>query len=363
MLFLFALFFAFGFTYLCRREIKRHAVIFYIAASIVSVIVILIDSRDLPFWINPYIINLFSRGIFATALWCVVMWTGAFPNGSKAIRAFMPVRGEISILAVCLTLGHNIGYGKTYFVWLLTETERMNKNQIMAAVLSLAMLGIMIPLTILSFQSVRKRVSPKKWKRIQRLAYLFYGMIYLHVMVLYIPLAQGGREEYLLGVFVYSVVFIGYGICRIRKWILLRKKGFEKRIWNTAGAGLFTLFVGLVTVLAKPDRIQAEGHLNNNTEIPKISGIYRDGTYTASAYGYDGDIEITILIQDNKIAEITGVSYESDTWYYETAKESLFAQILLEQGKEADVVSGATYSSKAIITAIEKALEAAKEEI
>ncbi len=103
MLFLFALFFAFGFTYLCRREIKRHAVIFYIAASIVSVIVILIDSRDLLFWINPYIINLFSRGIFVTVLWCVVMWTGAFPNGSEAIitaieKVLEAAKEEINIL-------------------------------------------------------------------------------------------------------------------------------------------------------------------------------------------------------------------------------------------------------------------------
>lgn len=367
MLFLFALILAFGFTFLCRKVIKKYAVLFYIIGIVLSVVVILIEDRDLPFWVNTYIIGLFSRGIFATALWCVVMWTGAFPNGSKVIKIFMPIRGEISILAAWLTFGHNIKYGRTYFVWLLTDIGRMNRNQIFAAILSMTMLGIMIPLTVLSFRNVRRKISPKRWKKIQRLAYFFYGMIYLHIMVLYIPFAQSGREGYLLGIFVYSVVFIGYGICRVRKWVLLRQSDWKEMKVNMICVGSFVLFVGLVTVLAEPKRIQAEDSLENKQETEKsvnknqeMELVYRDGTYTASAYGYDGDIEITIQIQESRIVEITGISYESDTWYYETAEGTLFAEILSRQGEEVDVVSGATYSSKAILEAVKKALEEAE---
>lgn len=382
MLFLFAVILAFGFTYLCHKKIKKYAAVFYIIAILLSAYISIADFKDLPFWFNTYIIELFQRGTFATALWCVVMWTGAFPNGSKAIKAFMPIRGEISILAALLTLGHNIGYGKMYFVWLLTDIERMSKNQIIAAVLTIAMLAIMIPLTVISFPRIRRKISPKRWKKIQRFAYLFYGMIYLHVMVLCVPLAQNGREGYLLRVFVYSFVFIGYGVCRIRKWILLRKKDAEKKVWNVIGASVFVLFIGIITVFAEPERIQAESdtetkteklqfseeEIDSNQEIKsnqevdsnqEITTIYKDGIYTASAYGYDGDIEITITIQDHKITEIKGLSYESDSWYYETAKKSLFAQILSKQNSEVDVVSGATYSSKAIINSVKKILEEA----
>ncbi len=365
MLFLFVFIFTFGLTYLCRKIIKKYAVVFYITAVILSVCVICIDSRGLPSWINTYIIELLSRGILSTALWCVVMWTGAFPNGSKAIKAFLPIRGELSIFAALLTLGHNIGYGKIYFVWLFTESERMSKNQIAASILTLMMLTIMIPLTILSFPKVRKKMKPKRWKRIQRFAYLFYAMIYLHVLVLCIPLAQQGREGYLMRIFVYSGVFISYGICRIRKWLLLKGRLLEKKALNRACAGITVILVGFITAFSKPEKMQAKEvkkDIQNdvNQETVPLSA-YKDGTYTASAFGYDGDVEITIVIENGRITKISGTSGESDTWYYETAKEVLFQQILMNQNSETDAVSGATYSSKAIIGAAEKALEEAKE--
>ncbi len=112
MLFLIAIAAAFGFAYLCKKPLKQHPYIFYIGAAVISIIVAAVDFRNVPEFVNTYIIGLFSRGAFGTALWAVVMWTGAFPNGSKPIKAFMPIRGELSIFAAILTLGHNIGYGK-----------------------------------------------------------------------------------------------------------------------------------------------------------------------------------------------------------------------------------------------------------
>ena len=305
------------------------------------------------------------------------METGAFPNGSKAIKAFLPIRGEISIFAALLTLGHNIAYGKTYFVWLFTESEKMSRNQILAGILTLVMLAIMIPLTILSFPKVRRKMNPKRWKKIQRFAYLFYGMLYLHVLVLCIPLARQGREGYLLRIFVYSVVFISYGICRIRKWLILSRRFSEKKVLNCVCTGIAVILVGFITTFSKPEKMQAKEEekdakmlqlqeseeKNNFSQETDAVFDCKDGTYTASVFGYDGDVEITIVIENGRITEISGVSNEGDTWYYETAKKVLFDQILLSQDYEADVVSGATYSSKAIIGAVKKALEEAKENI
>lgn len=471
MLFLIALILAFGFSYLCRKIIKKQPAVFYIAALIISALIVSMDFRGLPSWINTYIIGLFSRGAFATALWCVVMWTGAFPNGSKAIKVFMPIRGELSIFAALLTLGHNIGYGKIYFVRLFTDAGRMSTNQIAASILTLIMLAIMIPLTVISFPKIRRKINAKRWKKIQRLAYLFYGMIYLHVMILCIPSAKAGREGYWFSIFMYSAVFIGYGICRVRKWVIMRKKLSDKKLLNTACAGAFAILVALAAVIAGPEKAAADKGLGNkagvqqlqaaqestsadaakeagtltaNTEtkeavsketapagttaaettatettavettaeetkeseteteetssaasetsseetaavltettsqIPETttveakppettaaqvqepSGFYKNGTYTASAFGYDGDVEITITVENDVITGITGVSHEGDTWYYESAENSIFPQILSSQSCEADTVSGATYSSKAIIEAAEKALEQAK---
>ncbi|MBQ3880064.1 MAG: FMN-binding protein [Oscillospiraceae bacterium] len=48
----------------------------------------------------------------------------------------MPMRAQLSILACILTIGHNIAYGKTYFVMLFGAPSRMPVTQLIAAMLN-----------------------------------------------------------------------------------------------------------------------------------------------------------------------------------------------------------------------------------
>lgn len=229
MLFIISLALAAAFAFFCRKPLKKHPYIFYICAAAVTLAVSCMNFRGLPPFINTYITGLFTRGAFATGLWCVVMWTGALPNGSRAMKAFMPVRGELSILAAVLTLGHNIGFGRTYFVRLFTEPGKMSSSQTAAAVMTIIMLAVMIPLTVMSFPAVRKKFKASVWKKIQRTAYIFYALMYIHVMLLFIPMAKMNRDGYYLSVIVYSIVFVSYAVCRIRKAFFqsCRKKNRE----------------------------------------------------------------------------------------------------------------------------------------
>lgn len=444
MLFLIAIAAAFGFAYLCKKPLKQHPYIFYAGAAVISIIVAAVDFRNVPEFVNTYIIGLFSRGAFGTALWAVVMWTGAFPNGSKPIKAFMPIRGELSIFAAILTLGHNIGYGKTYFVRLFTDASRMSAEQLTASFLTIAMLIIMIPLTVMSFPQIRKKMNAKLWKKIQRTAYLFYGMMYLHVMVLFVPMAKAGRQGYFLSVLAYSIVFIGYAVCRIRKWYLLRKKAENIKFVNAVCVPAFAVMLMMPCLAAKSSpvknssivkpaavKIAEDEPVEDNTtaitssemvtssttaetatdttettvttvteetteetiesvteeeteaeeesaeeEIaeeeappeeepepetePEPVYIYNNGTYTAAAYGYDGDIEVSVTIENDVIVDITGVTYESDSWYYDSAAPHVISQILNTQSTQVDAYSGATYSSDAIMAAVAAALDMAR---
>ena len=448
MLFLIAIAAAFGFAYLCKKPLKQHPHIFYAGAAVISIIVAAVDFRNVPEFVNTYIIGLFSRGAFGTALWAVVMWTGAFPNGSKPIKAFMPIRGELSIFAAILTLGHNIGYGKTYFVRLFTDASRMSAEQLTASFLTIAMLIIMIPLTVMSFPQIRKKMNAKLWKKIQRTAYLFYGMMYLHVMVLFVPMAKAGRQGYFLSVLAYSIVFIGYAVCRIRKWYLLRKKAENIKFVNAVCVPAFAVMLMMPCLAAKSSpvknssivkpaavKIAEDEPMEDNTtaitssemvtssktaetatdttettvttateetteestedvteeetdaeeesaeeEIaeeeappeeesepepepetePEPVYIYNNGTYTAAAYGYDGDIEVSVTIENDVIVDITGVTYESDSWYYDSAAPHVISQILNTQSTQVDAYSGATYSSDAIMAAVAAALDMAR---
>ncbi len=447
MLFLIAIAAAFGFAYLCKKPLKQHPYIFYIGAAVISIIVAAVDFRNVPEFVNTYIIGLFSRGAFGTALWAVVMWTGAFPNGSKPIKAFMPIRGELSIFAAILTLGHNIGYGKTYFVRLFTDASHMSAEQLTASFLTIAMLIIMIPLTVMSFPQIRKKMNAKLWKKIQRTAYLFYGMMYLHVMVLFVPMAKAGRQGYFLSVLAYSIVFIGYAVCRIRKWYLLRKKAENIKFVNAVCVPAFAVMLMMPCLAAKSSPVKnssivkpaavkiaedepvednttaitssemvtssttaetatdttettvteekteesTESVTEEETEAEEESAeeeiaeeeappeeepetelepepetepepvyIYNNGTYTAAAYGYDGDIEVSVTIENDVIVDITGVTYESDSWYYDSAAPHVISQILNTQSTQVDAYSGATYSSDAIMAAVAAALDMAR---
>ena len=114
MLFIFSLIIASIFALTAKSTIKRHPYPWYIGALALTLFISLFPfSRNLPEAVT-FLLDLFRRGALSCALWCIVMWTGAFSNGSWLIKRLMPVRGELSIFAAMLTLGHNIGYGRTY---------------------------------------------------------------------------------------------------------------------------------------------------------------------------------------------------------------------------------------------------------
>lgn len=123
MLFIFSLIIASILALTAKSTIKRHPYPWYIGALVLTLFISLFPfSRNLPEAVT-FLLDLFRRGALSCALWCIVMWTGAFSNGSWLIKRLMPVRGELSIFAAMLTLGHNIGYGRTYFVRFFTNAS------------------------------------------------------------------------------------------------------------------------------------------------------------------------------------------------------------------------------------------------
>lgn len=95
-------------------------------------------------------------------------------------------------------------------------------------------------------------------------------------------------------------------------------------------------------------------------EETTAQSVYKDGTYSGTAYGYDGDITVTITIENDVITAIDASSAEEDLWYFEQAESPVVSAILDSQSTSVDAVSGATYSSKGIMKAVENALAQAK---
>lgn len=251
-----------------RNFLKKHAVVCYVLAAAISAAVVVCTatgaSAAFPAWVRSWIWPIFVRSALSTALFAAVMYAGAVPNGSKLMKAVMPTRGELSIIASILTLGHNISFGLTYFRLLFTQPDCLPVNQLLAAICSLVMLCIMLPLFITSFKCVRKKGS--SWKKLQRLAYGFYALIYIHVLLLTLPGAQKGNGSYLLTVVVYSVVFLAYGALRVRK-ALQKQSTAVRRIPTVAAVCAMILVICAAAGPRSADSQPANGQEQSQEEV------------------------------------------------------------------------------------------------
>lgn len=233
------------FIYFLKDSLKKHAGIYYIGAAVISIAVFLIGFLPMPLFLKNNILGIFAKGSLGTAMFVAVMYAGALPKGSKLIAPLMKIRGELSITAAILVLCHNFTYGITYFKMLFIKPEALPATQLTAAIISLVLIIIMIVLTVTSFQAVRKKMKAKKWKQLQRTAYVFYGLMYVHIMLINIPYARLGLGTYIANVVIYSIVFLGYAAMRIAKAVSVK----ATRAGKTYGKKPETVLYGLALVL------------------------------------------------------------------------------------------------------------------
>ncbi|MDU5505018.1 MAG: FMN-binding protein, partial [Anaerococcus vaginalis] len=81
----------------------------------------------------------------------------------------------------------------------------------------------------------------------------------------------------------------------------------------------------------------------------------KDGVYTGSGQGYNGPISVRVTIANGVIKNIEILSYSDDNPYFSRAR-GVISRILGKPGKSVDTVSGATYSSRGIIDAVNNAI-------
>ena len=91
------------------------------------------------------------------------------------------------------------------------------------------------------------------------------------------------------------------------------------------------------------------------------SPLYKDGTWTGTALGYNDEISVSVTISDGKIVDISIIESYDDEPYYDWAKNEIPQSIIAAQSTDIDTVSGATFSSEGIINAVVAALENARQ--
>lgn len=89
--------------------------------------------------------------------------------------------------------------------------------------------------------------------------------------------------------------------------------------------------------------------------------ILPDGDYNGKATGYGGTIAVIVKVENGVISKVTVDSHSETPIYYEKVSE-IFGEIVKNNGTNIDTVSGATVTSKGILSAVEDALSKVKGE-
>lgn len=113
-------------------------------------------------------------------------------------------------------------------------------------------------------------------------------------------------------------------------------------------------------VTGKSKQESASESDSSSAEIAAVqdAAAYKDGTYYGTGKGFAGTMKVKVDIAGGKIASISIVSTKDGDSYVKSAS-SLIDTIVEKQNTNVDTVSGATFSSRGIISAVRSALSQA----
>ena len=98
----------------------------------------------------------------------------------------------------------------------------------------------------------------------------------------------------------------------------------------------------------------------SNEPTGSTSSIYKDGVYEGTSSGYNGNITVKVTIKNDVITNLVVIDTVDNSPFVDTAISGIFDAILNSQSPDVDTVSGATFSSKGLISAVKAALKNAK---
>lgn len=202
-------------TFALRRPLKAAPWAFY-GLSVLLVASLFAGNAGLLGTAWKPLILLLQRCMLPLALFTVVMYIGVFPKDSRVGRWLRPIRAELSIIACILALGHMCLYLSPYLSRALAGA--MGAPMAASFIISMVLFALLLVLGVTSFDAVKRRMTATRWKSTQRLAYLFFGLTYAHLLFMIAPAALHGGEQAALSVAIYSVVFVGYAAARIARW-------------------------------------------------------------------------------------------------------------------------------------------------
>ena len=411
-----------AFFHFFGKAVKKKPAVLYGICILLSLVSIFYPREGgLPF-LDFFFKKIMQRGVLAGSLFIWVMLAPVLPKSFSGRKTIYLLRGEMAICASLITLAHNLAFGGKYFGALFLGQGHISLMELHAAIVSCLMILLLIPLTITSFQTVRRKMQGKTWKKLQNWSYLFYLLLYLHIFFIYQGALIRGKGDYFFTLMLYSFIFGFYGFLRIRQY-RIQKESKEKKtipLLRIGGilpivciflSGFYSAGKYRAALEANVEKIRAQetiaeskesadnaaenkgsvesignGEEKSNssekaseasgdkastnssnassdsqaTDEDSISGAYKDGECLGKASAYNGNVEVKVTISGGKITAIDIVKTKDDEEYFFDAQKKVIPEILEKQSTDVDAVAGATTSSEGICHAVQKALEEAK---
>lgn len=176
-----------------NKWIHRQARWFILGSLLLSTLVLFVDV--------PFLTFIIDRGHLTLAFFILIMFAGVMKKTWIPYKKILLVRGDLAIMGFIFLLPHGIER-------LSLALGGYNTSGLISAI-------IMIPLTISSFMTIRKKIRPDRWRKLHKLAYVAYLMIYFHLGFDVFIDASNGYIALSPNSIVFHLLFITYLVLKI----------------------------------------------------------------------------------------------------------------------------------------------------
>lgn len=311
-------------AYIGNKYIRKYFSILLVLSIVIGVLSLAIESD---------ITQIVTQGFIGLAFFVVVMFGGAFKRNSKASKRLRSVRKEYSIIGFILLIPHAL----LYVLQFIDGSYPVEWFGILAML-------VMIPLFIISFSMIKKKIPIKKWASIQKWAYLGYALIFIHLIVV----SEGANQ------ISYAIVFGVYTLFKLKNYVFSSNKSKVQIAPNILKFSIIAvLLIGGVSML------DITSSSVQGIDFEETSLV--DGVYIGSATGFKNlNTELEVTVENGKITEIImiecGCTAPHHGTDYEEAALDMIEEILSTQSTSLDSISGATKTTKSILEAVEETI-------
>lgn len=109
-------------------------------------------------------------------------------------------------------------------------------------------------------------------------------------------------------------------------------------------------------VLSQQAQLDGAAEQDGAADSAQVESLYADGVYTGTAAGFGGDITVQVTVEKGQLTDILILDASGEDASYLAMGQEIISDILDAQSTQVDTISGATFSSGGIRSAVEQAL-------